>query len=466
MDVKEFETLVKKGLGRAVLLLRTEPDKSPFYGVVLREATEHMGYDRQSEGDRASYTRELLRAADDPPELICAVIDHADAVNAETDFFDFYHYIALLWVLYSEETDGAGAALEHIYTHFRDALIARQKSPDTIIDNELDLYTAIAEQYALLKGSGRLAVILKDMAALLDKPELFNICDFEETLSAFKRSEHTFKPDELYDGDAERVWATYNAQREESKQQRETRQASGPKNAAELLDFAMSGGKIGIPHIHLMQDATPEQRLSLARLALDEPDIEKKRTLLGLFTKLFSKWPLDPSPLIEFVRTHENDLKPDPDYSDPNWLLAFTYIRVLNCVKAEPVRSFALELARSEHRDKATELWIRNYCPEDAAAFSEFVMSFPPEPDPNVGGGWHSVQMDTLEIFDEKTPGAPDGLLRYIYESSFCACCRHRAVYHMSEKELYDDALLEEWALDSYRPTRDIALQTAAKRDR
>ena len=39
MTVTEFESYLKKGLGRAILLLRQEPDKTPFREAAFRYLT-------------------------------------------------------------------------------------------------------------------------------------------------------------------------------------------------------------------------------------------------------------------------------------------------------------------------------------------------------------------------------------------------------------------------------------------
>ena len=439
-----------------------------------------MAYDRQCEGDRAFYARELLRAAGGTPsdgapfggtppfesELLRAVTAHADNIGPDADLYDLYHYTALLGLLYAKGVEDAGGALEGIYARCRDALKVREREPENMIDNELQLYQVMAARLARTMGGGRLPRIYADIAALLYKPKLFNVGDFEEPLSALEQAAQAIDPKTYSLGmDAARVREAYHAWREKIARHGEEIFSKEPKTSAEMLRLVCSGGKISGNYMRLMRDATPCERETLARLALDEADPDRKRSLLLLFSRPFSPWPLDPAPLIDFLQKHENDLTPDPEYHSLNWQLALAVIRVLACVRAEPVREYAFELARGEHRDYAAKLWAVNYRPEDAEAFCEYVKSFPIGAGPDDDNSWHFVQTDALEMFDVKTPGAPVGLLRYIYESSYCALCRSRAVNHMAENGLFDGALLTEWEFDSNSQTRDIALRLKARRD-
>jgi hypothetical protein len=62
----DFGSLVKKGLGRAAILLQKEPDDADLNAQLLRACTEDLAYDRQCEESRVPYLFELIRMTGQP----------------------------------------------------------------------------------------------------------------------------------------------------------------------------------------------------------------------------------------------------------------------------------------------------------------------------------------------------------------------------------------------------------------
>ena len=60
MTISEFESYMQKGLGRAILLLQKEPDKTPFREAVWRHAIHDPRYDRQCNAPRGHYIKDLF----------------------------------------------------------------------------------------------------------------------------------------------------------------------------------------------------------------------------------------------------------------------------------------------------------------------------------------------------------------------------------------------------------------------
>ena len=86
MTVTEFEVYLQKGLGRAILLLREEPDKTPFREVVLTHLIG--GRNRYYYNERSlAYVLDLLACFDDRDALLQEVADGICRKIEEGDFF-------------------------------------------------------------------------------------------------------------------------------------------------------------------------------------------------------------------------------------------------------------------------------------------------------------------------------------------------------------------------------------------
>ena len=474
MTTTEFECYVTKGLGRAVTLLRDVGEglcpacqPADFYAIIFRAATTHMGYDAQCEGDRAFYARELLRAVGDPPELIHAVIAHADAVTAETYVFDVSHYAALLGILYNEGLTEADTALEGIYSRALDALLSR-KHPfeDRCIDNELEFYRFITACIVKIKDTERLGRIFSDFAALIDLRggELFNALDFElffDRLDAHKDGRNAVTTPE-----AERLWKSYDTLTQKRRERAVECTISQRQTPDEYFEYTISGGEIESGYRLKMDALTPEQCETLARFALDTTDIRRKHKLLLMFTRRNSSiWPLGPVPLIDLSREYIKYLADDgylkyfeSDKDSVNSALAFTLLCVLRQLRSEPVREYAIELAR-EGSVYAADLWVENFRAGDEDAFTAYVKSFPVIHNLRENNCWHGVQMSALKLSENNKNNRLDELLRYIYETHYCSCCRYSAVHQLAKKGLLDDVMRAECAFDSYNRTRELALR-------
>jgi hypothetical protein len=57
----DFGSLLKKGLGRAAILLQEEPDDADLNAQLLHACTEDLAYDKQGEESRVPYLIELIR---------------------------------------------------------------------------------------------------------------------------------------------------------------------------------------------------------------------------------------------------------------------------------------------------------------------------------------------------------------------------------------------------------------------
>ena len=110
MTVFEFESYLQKGLGRAILLLRKEPDKSSFREAVWCHAIHDPRYDRQCNASRGHYIKALFDCFPDGGTMLSELFRiYADA-KGETD--DITYYVDNLYEMAQEQVDGASLSLD------------------------------------------------------------------------------------------------------------------------------------------------------------------------------------------------------------------------------------------------------------------------------------------------------------------------------------------------------------------
>lgn len=78
---------------------------------------------------------------------------------------------------------------------------------------------------------------------------------------------------------------------------------------------------------------------------------------------------------------------------------------------------------------------------------------------------WHSIHIDVLRMVDHGET-APAEVLRHIYETNFCSCCRETAVRQMGKRRLLTEEMLQECLLDSNYDIQTYAQRCWARRNK
>lgn len=151
-------------------------------------------------------------------------------------------------------------------------------------------------------------------------------------------------------------------------------------------------------------------------------------------------YPEAPYPIIEDTESECEKLQ------DAAW-------RALGKIRHPRVREFAFSKIDSDLIN-AMPLFVKNYLPKDADLLEQLVKSVPV--DRYDSSGWHGVHLKVLGMKDDGIK-APPALLRYIYESTFCSCCREYALLQMGKRRLLTDDILQECLYDSNEEIRGYA---------
>jgi len=132
---------------------------------------------------------------------------------------------------------------------------------------------------------------------------------------------------------------------------------------------------------------------------------------------------------------------------------------LLEELKGEQIRNFALELYKNsskdeENRIRALCLLLKNYEKRDADFVVRAVASVSVRDDSD----WHSVVSAVIDLFKEnKSKRPPKELLQWAYENSRCSFCREYVVRAMSARRMLTEEILQECLYDNNGDVRRFA---------
>lgn len=436
MTLAEFESYLQKGLGRAILLLREKPDKTPFREAVWNHAVHDLRYDRQCNAPRGHYIKELFDCFSDSDALLSELfrIYGEDLGDPE----DRWYYIENLGELIEEKIEGAAAALDNLYCVLFETLLS---SPNPLTDGRDrerdDYFYAARTRYR--NHLADLGDLVRDGIALLQKSTRYDITSFidffKEEIRVSESKEFTAictaleKEDPAYQA----IFESYRTEAQEQQTRLEKAQEDfhKPTNWREAVDYAVQKGTPRIPvKASLWQNLSTEEKTEIARLVEEETDSLRRTVLISQLHRygedLLHSYPRDPSPLIAELERNAHVAFP----VFPENILRRELAKLTAKIKHPAVREFALR-SISCYKDNPDSIvyssvikaWMTNYQPEDADTLASFVMSIP---DRNI---LHSIGMDLLSSGQQ----IPEQVLLYLYENTPCSNCRNRIfISHMA----------------------------------
>ena len=411
MTKKEFRQAMLKGQGRCILAVKAAPEK--YRSEVLWACSHELAFDPQCEGSRAWYVFQMICCYEDSAPFLRVLIKTLEAVPAWKDWKMLY----LAEILKYFADDGDAAALQSIrnkYDELYAMLSARKRCPNRYF-YERGSFEWLC---VLLADRKRNAVkIADDIGALLRKEAVFDFWDFDY----FSWSVSKYMPTlEARAAESENIRLFLDCCRKKDQAEAERKRGSSHRNKETQQTF------IGD--------------------YLNEKDPEKRTKALRKY--LFSGFPADPAPVID-------------DTQSDHEMLRNTAWRVLAKTKEPSVRAYAMEQLSAGVED-ALSVLIGNFQPEDEQMLVHQVLSL--KGDRDCTTGWHGAQSDVLRMADAGVK-APQVLLRYIYESSYCSCCRANAVRQLGKRRLLPKDTLEECQFDSNGDIRDYAAKLLRRRN-
>ena len=434
MKPEEFEIYVQKGLGRAILLLRQEPDKTPFREAVWNHAIHDPRYDRQCNNPRGSYIKNLFDCFPDGDTMLSELFRCYG--EGKGDHEDRRYHIENLDELWRGQIKHAAVSLNGLYHVLLNELLTLPNPLTNGCDVERDDYFLAAE-YRYRWNHDTLRDLVCDGVTLLQQSERYDITDFidffDHQIKVSKAEEFTsiLTALETEIPSCKGVLEQYRKESEELPKRWESSKENTlhkPTNWREAVDFAI---KSGSPHIpvkpSLWENLSAEDGAEIARLVEEESDPVRRKVLVYQLRcfggGLLRCYPRDPSPLIAELEANMNETFP---ISDNKSRLLLGISQLIGEIRHPAVRELALKLLPS-YLEKHNSIFfhgivralVNNLRPEDADTLTEFVTSIID------GDVLHKIGMDLM--YPRPNPLVSEKALIYLYENTPCSSCRNNA---------------------------------------
>ncbi|MBQ9133520.1 MAG: hypothetical protein IJX64_03200 [Clostridia bacterium] len=429
MTKKQFQTALLRGQGRVYAAVTAEPEK--YRGILLWACRNEISFDTQCEGTRAWYVYTLIRLYPDPTEFIATAAKHLGQCRSDGSW-KIHYYSELLSFFAADGNAAAKAALESKYQQLYAALTGRKRPPRGCFFHQRDDF----EQLCITMATDKDAFlrIAADIGRLYRTRPFYSGSDFDllydhcgkRYMSALKKAAKTSADIALY--------LQKQAEYEQTCKMRENKRAPAERKGRLLSMWLAAKG-----------DEQTVLEYANAYLAATKP--EQRAEALQAFCRC--PYPCDPTPLTEDARSDHAQLR------RAAW-------RALQRVRHPTVRQFAFtELQKDADITEVIPLLTKNYQSCDAALLERLVRSLPVErQDPF---DWHGAFLDVLAMADDGLH-IPPSLLRHIYETSFCSCCREAALRQMGKCRLLTEDILRECLHDSRDEIRTYAKQCLKRR--
>ncbi len=425
MTQKQFKEALLRGQGRCIQAAKANPEK--YWPVVLWACSHEVAFDPQCEGSRAWYVYQLIGCYEDRQPFQEAVIESLEKTKSSGSWK--VQYLAELLQHFAVDGDRAAEnALWDKYEALYQVLLRKKRLPEGIFPERDDFHA--------------LCVVLADRRAAMvkiaeDIGRLYLTKDFYDS-GAF---------DWLFSSGAKRYMATLKKRGEKSEAiaaylREGLKEEQALEEKCQEVRAMLSGRRLSAA---LKKSGDAQAVEAHARAYREQTEPEARAEALDAFC--VCPYPEDPSPILE-----------DAVSAHP-WLRAAAW-RALENITHPKVRQFALEQLEKDF-ESAFPVWLANYRQEDEALLTQLVASVPV--DFACTTAWHSVQIDVLRM-EAQGKRVPAALLRYIYESNYCSCCRLDAVEQMGKRRMLTDEILEECLLDSNYDIRSYAGKALARR--
>lgn len=414
MTQKQFKEALLRGQGRCIQAVRSDPAK--YYSVVLWACSHTVAFDAQCEGTKAWFVYQLISCYQDKKPFLDAAITSLQKTKPDGGWKILYLAELLnYFAIDGEQT--AEDALWDKYDALYCALLRKKKSPEGVFP-ERDDFAMICQVLADSKEA--MVKIAEDIGRLFLSKEFYDGGNFDWLFdSKAKRYMGMLKKTAQNSVNIAAYLQRHEAYEEELVQRREHRRENPERNYSGIARS-----------LWLKKKADSETVLKYANVYLAQHEPAERAEALKAFSRC--PFPMDPSPIIEDAKSDFEPLR------NAAWW-------ALENIRHPAVRAFAMEQIDCD-LENALPVLITNYKTQDEAWLTERVKSIPV--DFECTTAWHGIHGDILAMEDHKLK-APPALLRHIYETTYCSCCREYTLRQMGKRRLLDQAILEECLLDS-----------------
>lgn len=428
MTQKQFKEALLRGQGRCIKAVELETTK--YFSIILWACSHEVAFDAQCEGSRAWFVYQLISCYQDKTPFLQKTIESFAKVKSDNGWKVLY--LAELLSFWAADGESmAKEALWHKYEQLYKALI-KSKCPKEGLFPEREDFAMLCQ--VLAEDKAALVRIVEDVGRLYRERPFYDGFYFD-WLFEVKAKRHMGLLSKLARR-SENIAAYLNeslAYEKTCEEPYQNRREDRPKQGVALSMW-------------LKNKAGEDTVMQYAEAYLRLENLEERAKALDAFCRC--PFPSDPMPIIEDTASECERLR------EAAW-------RALECVRHPKVREFALENIQQDV-EKILPIFIANYRTTDEKLLVELVQSI--SIDWECTTPWHGIQLDILRAAGEgvKIPGE---LLYYIYENTYCSCCREKALRKMGKRRLVTEEMLQECLLDSNEDIR-IYARNKLKRNR
>lgn len=417
MTKKEFKEALLRGQGRCIEAVKVDSEK--YYSIVLWACSHMISFDPQCEGTRAWFMYQLILNYEDKRVFLERIVQSLK----KTKSIDSWKilYLAELLEYFSEdgETDAEDALLNKYDDLYQLLFIKKRRTLGLFYDRDAFamLCEVLADKYMLK--------ISKDIGKLYQLSSIYDAWDFEW----------------LYESKAKKYWKELEMQAklcEHTSKYLEINRLADLEKARDT-DFDKTSSSSRVLSIRLRK-AEKSKVIEYAQKYLEQKELSKRVEALEVFSRC--PFPLDPLPIINDAQCNKKEL------CDVAW-------EVLQNIRHPLVREFALNHI-DDNFENALPLVIKNYKTEDEELLIKYVKSIPI--DFECTSNWHMIYLDVLNMLYDGLK-APKTLLYFIWEHTYCSCCRAKALKQLGRRRLLTDEMIKESLYDSNDEIRKYAMR-------
>jgi hypothetical protein len=429
----KFKAVLRKGSGRAALLLESDPADEELQAALLDACKRNLAYDPQCEEGREPYLHRLIVMTRRSQLFWMELLRCLDEFRPADDARDIVQIYGVLCLLAPGQNDNDRGRLREFI------------ESDAVRKSDFcDVARPCGEGLIRLEGLGTFLLLIR-----LYHSELLE--DFREETGWAYRS----WVDALNERDgAEATAAALESARSASAELDqlmslaviEDGKLDHPpverRDDKDTLDYAAVKAELspmkGFPRCWV-QAASVDELILAASDLLIEKDERKIRAYLLIFTR--RDYPLDPETLFPIAKG-ENPRN------------AWQAIRVLQRLHDCRVRNLALELLeKGSEIAEGIRLLCSNYLPGDFKLIERAVQEAQFDEE-----GWHSVGLSVLSLLDAAPvpPSESRDILLQLYERHPCSICRKNIVEKLHEHDLVPEWMARECAFDAHPETAKL----------
>ncbi|MCL2300245.1 MAG: hypothetical protein FWC27_08900 [Firmicutes bacterium] len=445
MTKKQFKHDFLRGLGSALLALKTCGNPQQHYDIVRYGCLHNTTYDAQCEGDRGWYLHQA--AAIVGGGVLKNVIERYSCNTSDHWLFD--QLTSILFHYAKDGNEAAHAALHDKYNFLLGKLSRMQISRCGSTCPNRDMFDWLCVWLTSLDGWNAFKRIINDISeGLLPKDADFF---FSEWFYDNSKNKFGKKRVEAYlqkqAGQNERIERYWEKAQEWDAHVYEKRPAPTLEDVVEGATGEKFRGR-GIS-MQFARNASSAELGKLLQIAIAEQNLQKKAELLWGLRKATARIPEEV--IAELLKSENEDIRDTAFY-------------IMENHPSSQMREYALScLQMGEDVVNAVSLLSKNILPQDELLLCDAVKSIPVKLKES---DWHSAFM-AAEDGVKNLHGKPKtDLLQYIYRETYCGSCRASVVRLMHKKKLPTYSLLQECLHDSNDDIRDSAKRIITRRTR